>query len=201
MLDCGIDITNCLNDLQIPFDLMYCVGRYDPNYSRIGDIVGKEKAERLQRILTPAGLDNHNQVTVLLDDLMNYAPSLIIRGMEFKRLDADYCGKSNVNGIAGAVRVEKLIAEVLEVERHELNLPLIMLGYMKMGKSVQSISWRALTMVEPDVAKRFLVATALCPGDPFSALGEKFTVAKMSEDPYVWSWADWSRVVRNGIAS
>ncbi len=123
--------------------------------------------------------------------------SQIIRGMEFKRQDAETCGECNVPGLAGHMAVVEFLREFMDFPTHEINVPLILMRQrQKMGKSMQSVPWMSLTMAAPELVKRFLIATAISPDDPFNVLYEPFELDKMSTTPYLWLWSDWAKVVK-----
>ncbi len=196
--DCVMDIVNCLITIGIEYDYIYATGLTSPNYSSIAERIGDEQTRRLKVVTSASHLSyNHSMISSILDDLIDFAPSLIIRGMEFKRQDAETCGECNVPGLAGHMAVVEFLREFMDFPTHEINVPLILMRQrQKMGKSMQSVPWMSLTMAAPELVKRFLIATAISPDDPFNVLYEPFELDKMSTTPYLWLWSDWAKVVK-----
>lgn len=195
--DCITDMIACMQFLGVEYDYFYNVGMWETNYAQLGNRIGVEGAEKVYRYMLGSHLNsNHGTIATMLDDFLDHAPSLIIRGVEFATLDVSYLA-SNLTGATGLINAEYLMCEALGTEKHELNVPLIVLGDKKMSKScMTSIPWMALTMMDSQLVRKFLVATAMESSDPFSALDRKFTIAKMTKQPYIWSWDDFAKLVR-----
>jgi len=189
-----LDIFRCLNHFQVQFDEIYQIGQEMPPQSWLEHEVGAEAAGRATTLMHTAGFTPEYYQAGLLDDSIIHAPSLIIRGREFVDggvyWDAMQRGNEHVH-------CEDALFAALGREKHEVSTPMILLGRGKMSKSdVNFIHWTALEALPKDLVWQFLVATALCPEDPFSALEEKFEVVKLSKVPYTWSWSDWTRLAK-----
>jgi hypothetical protein len=100
------------------------------------------------------------------------------------------------------VEFDSLLCDALEITKHEVNTPMILLGGQKMSKTDMAlVSWQALTCVSSLQARRFLVATALYPTDAVRAALEipdiegLVTMNLDSSVPYIWSWKNWGEYV------
>jgi len=117
-------------------------------------------------------------MAALLDDVEN-APSLIIRGEEFKRPEK-YVGAGQIGlNMLRYTMVEKVIFSLARVENKEVNLPIITLGGYKMSTSEgRTVHWRALEVIGQKAARQL------------------FSV--MSSRSRAWEW-DWSWLTENGV--
>lgn len=193
-----LDMVNLANFLGVEYERMYWTPSGIQSYKDLGFKIGEDKAEELRKVLMASNYGpDHHHIPTFLDDFVDNAPSLIIRGMEFRPEFAAYFGVTSLTGATYYTAMEDIICGVLGVEKHEINVPLVLLGETKMSKSLMAmVHWSSMVPFGSELARDFLVATAMSPDDPFSALGEKFSVDKMSEKPYRWDWNDWKALAR-----
>lgn len=193
-----LDAIGLVSFLGIDCERTYWTPSGIQSYEDLGYKIGKEKAEELQKVLLASNYGpDHHHIPTFLDDFLDNAPSLIIRGSEFLPENAAYFGATSLEGARYYVAMENLICKVLGVEKHEINLPMILLGNTKMSKSLMAIvHWSSMTPFGRELSRKFLVASAISPEDPFSALDEEFTIAKISPRPYRWSWEDWAKLAK-----
>ena len=129
----------------------------------------------------------------LVDDII-HSPSLIIRGMEFSKVD--YFPDGGV-ATAGHCLNEDILFAAASLEKKEINLPIVRLGHAKMSKTnMTGVTWSIITSVSSELARSFLIATAIAPEDPIKHLGEEFSLERMSSAPYTWNWEHWNHIVR-----
>ena len=193
-----LDTVGLLSFLGIDYERAYWTPSGIQSYEDLGYKIGRDRAEELRKVLTASNYGpDHHHVPTFLDDFLDNAPSLIIRGSEFLPQNAAYFGTTSLEGAKYYVAMEDLICRELGVEKCEFNLPMILLGDTKMSKSLMAIvHWSSMMPFGREMTRKFLVASAICPDDPFSALDEEFAIAKLSERPYRWSWDDWARLAR-----
>ena len=134
-------------------------------------------------------------ITAVLDDALNHHPSLIVRGSEFT-----YAGRGHgtgPNGHKALLATERTAYAMLGRERSVVTVPMVLIGDAKMSKSeARVVHWSTLKAVPREVARAFLVATALRPDGPLWAMDEGFRADAISPEPYVWDWETWAEVVR-----
>ena len=186
--ECIIDTVNCLCFLGIAVDYVYWVQQVVPSKEALVGLLGQEAADRLYIALYDPEVTPDYYRCLMLDDAVLHAPSLIVRGMEFAGEAQYYPGSP-----AAHLAAENLVFGAIGQQKHEINVPLILRDTEKMSKStLVAVHWTTLTGVSPELAKRFLVATALFPTDPLNHLDTPFSIAAMSRTPYRWSWKDWA---------
>lgn len=136
---------------------------------------------------------------VLADDLLYHHPSLYIRGVEFTAgapgtLRSPHGGSTTADRYLA--REDKLF-ELIGCKRHEINVPLIFEGGAKVSKSLgPRLTWEMFESIEGRWTRDFLLATAMRPDDPLRALGRKFSLDRMTTEPYEWSWEVWNEYIR-----
>jgi hypothetical protein len=180
-----MDLANCLFFLGIRAERMYWP-------LTLPDIAHMPEVFR-EVVKTNGGSPNWCQ---MMDDAMN--DHLIIRGLEFK--DGRYFDVTAVAGAAAHVAIEDRLFALAGRTKHEVNVPLMMLGNQKFSKSrLRTIHWSILRALPAETARDFLVATALCPRDPlaYTAPAMPFQERTMSDAPYEWSWETWADLLRS----
>ena len=191
--DCVLDVVNCLNFLHIPYDRMYWQPQVLPTHAMLVAKLGPAVADSLWNVLSAPELGAESYRCQMLDDVGDYAPSLIVRGREVRE-PHEYFGPA-LEPNAEHARRENILFNAAGAEKHEINTPMLMLGHRKMSKTAMClVHWTALTAASWQDARNFLIATALCPGKPTDALGDAFKISLMSEEPYAWSWHDWAKM-------
>jgi hypothetical protein len=196
-----LDVVSLLNYLGILCDNIYWAPYTELNYGSLRDRVGIDRIEKVWTALLACGYaygmpgsgTAHTNVSVLLDDLLYNHPSLMLRGLEFKKFEYYDEGMSCMSYAS----IENSLCDALGMVKYECSLPMVILGVSKMSKSkLHIVPWRTMTPLSRDRSRKFLLATAMCPDDPFSAMSEPFTLSKMSLKPYVWSWDDLAKLCR-----
>jgi hypothetical protein len=131
-------------------------------------------------------------IALVEDDLLFHYPSLMIRGMEFFDTDIAPTGTSELYMV-----LQREGYKAAGREMHEVNVPLITAERRKLSKSLGTgLTWELFTRFPGQVLRDWLVATALDPTNPQSALGVPFNWRKMSTRPYEWSWDNWDKYLR-----
>ncbi len=186
-----LDAIQCCAWLGIHPDWCYWLPEALPTREVIAQHMDPEAFDEL--VWTAGG--NEGAVAAALDDAMVHHPSLIVRGSEFT-----FAGRNHGAGPAGQralLGVERVVYAMLGRERQVATVPMVLLDGQKMSKSAtQLVHWSVLQQVPPEVARRFLLATALAPGDPLAAMHSIFTSEQFSPEPYPWSWETWAEVVK-----
>jgi hypothetical protein len=172
--------------------------RPDTQYAQqVGPTVWARIRETIDH-LASLGVEFRN---LIMDDLVDYYPSLMIRGMEFAE-GADYAPEwppeadSSV-GIQKMIALEKAVFEAAGREHLQLSLPMITDDYgAGMSKSVGGVPWDAMQAASVEDARTYLLATAANPLDPLSAIGQPVDVQNLDPQPHVWSWETWGSYLR-----
>ena len=190
----AVDLANCLNFLGLRFRRLYWRPIRLPSELEIRAELGKN-AEGFLAALRVA--DDPHSLATLCDDVLSHYPSLTIRAVEWLDPAQWFDSIPVANTLVSYIAKETLLYQIADRTRNERSLPLITLGGYKLAKSVgRMIHWDVLTCVAPAVARQFLLATAICPGDPLSIMGDELSVDDIVLDPYEWSWSDWAGVIR-----
>jgi hypothetical protein len=136
--------------------------------------------------------DSANPLIALAeDDFLYNHPSLIVRGSEFADLSLPDTGTT---GFYVTIQREAHLASKREM--HEVNVPLITRERRKLSKSLgTSLTWEFFSRFPGQWVQDWLIATALSPTDPQSALGIPFSLEQMTTRAYEWSWEKWDRYV------
>lgn len=198
-----IDLLGCMAWFRMPADHVYRspigVSRRDAQCEQhLGPSVWARVRETIDH-LESLGVQFHN---LILDDLVDYHPSLMIRGMEFA--EGAKFGPEWPPEADSSVSIQKLIALERTVfaaagrEHLQLSLPMVTEDHgSKMSKSVGGVPWDAMQAVSWQDARAYLFATAANPLDPLSAIGEPVDVQNLNPVPHVWSWETWGSFVRS----
>lgn len=150
-------------------------------YRRLAQIIGEPQEGML--------------LAVIEDDVILYAPSLIIRGAEFAN-PIQWSPADTAASMGRQMVYEAAVFAALGVEKREVNVPLVLSKDRKMSKSaVNGIAWDLLTMVSPEAARKYLIASLLNPRDPLSALEDRFAANKIAPAHHEWSWETWATFV------
>lgn len=193
-LDAGIlcCIATIISCLQIQCAKVYwqpAAGASPAEYERMFG----EKGKRLQALAWAISDAMNEQLGVLSDDIIYHHPSVFIRGMEF----ADgFSGHSPGAGPEGTtaryLARERLFFETVDVEKCEINVPLIYDEGHKVSKSLgPKLNWNMFGEADGTALRSFLLATAIEPQDPLAALDTPFNLKSMTEEPFNWSWEFW----------
>jgi len=181
--DLLIDLSNCLFHLGIAPTRIYWP-TVPPDTSHMSEVFNVTT-----HLAGPA------QLSSILDDILN--DNLIIRGLEFRDINAAYHGSADaLSAVTGHVRFEDRLYELAGKTKDEVNVPLIIIGGGKMSKTaIRVVHWSILGSIHTDVARSFLLSTAMFPDDPIGHLAEEFHMDKVSERPYRWSWDHWNELI------
>ena len=194
--DFVLDLRNLLDFIGIECRLYFYLERRLP-LEAVASLTGLT-ASRLEayRLLAQIIGDQEVRLAAVEDDAILHAPSLIIRGAEFVD-PGRWSPPGAAGGMSTQVLYEDCIYAFLGIEKHELNLPLVLASGHKMSKSmVNGIGWEVLTMVSPDQARRYLIASLLDPVDPLSVLDDEFSESRISSVHHEWSWDTWARFAK-----
>jgi len=176
-----IDLTECVRFLEINAERIYWQPKFDVRDARAIEDLGSEAVYFFTALNHPRTEAEPEHKALLVDDVIHWYPSLVIRGMEFQMRRQEEYRRYETRAYLGAGR-----------ERYEVNVPLIHLDGLTLSKSQSHlIYWRELQAVSPEEARLFLVATAMKPLDPLSAVASPFDVAQMPGSPYEWDWDAW----------
>jgi len=167
-----------------------------PDLKRYEGEVGSDAIERLRDVMTDPGIVPKEYATILCDDALFRHPSLIIRGMEFKR--GDLYGHVDPNAMLAHCASEDLFFSALGRERNEINTPIIVIddGVKISKRSNMLMHWECLIPMGREIARRFLISTAMKPFDPISNMSVEFSTSEMSEDSYEWNWEDHAECIK-----
>lgn len=193
--ECILDVVSCLSFFGIVPDKIYWIEQPIPPKESLAGIVGAE-IDKLWMVLFDPSVCPDYYRCLLLDDSIYYHPSLIVRGWEFSTQQSYHPGSSSEQGIVH-VKAEDMVFRALGKEKYEINVPLILRSTEKMSKStIAAVHWSTLTAVSPELAKAFLISTAIYAHNPIGNIGQLFTVEKMEPYPYRWSWEDFADLCR-----
>ncbi len=158
-----------------------------------------DRAAEMERFLSVAADYNMNRIGVVVDDLMNHYPSLVVRGAEF--VDPSMSVGTQANGANTTMRYaahQALMSDMMEREWHEINLPLITMRDDKVSKSLSPILlWSFFQRFPGAWLRAFLLATVMDPTAPLKALKRKFSIDAISTQHYEWDWAVWDQYIRD----
>ena len=191
-----IDLVNCLSFLGIEFDEMYWTSMQYPDLDRFRGELGDDVIDRVKDAFSQPGVSPSEFPAILSDDSLIHHPSLIIRGMEFK-ISSLYGGvDSNQANIYTAT--EDMIFEATGHEKHEINTPIIIVddGNKISKRSNILMHWECLKPMGKDMARKFLIATAIDPLKPLRSMGIPFKTHLMSDISYMWDWNDYAIALR-----
>jgi hypothetical protein len=193
-----LDLLGCLSFIGVNPDKVYMVTNRPPSYA---DAVaaGIRPNETGRKLWATEGLHPTSKCC-FLDDYVEWGPSLVVRGAEFNQPE-QHLPPIMAFGTRSMLEQEALFREVFNYLHHEFNVPLMTVEGAKMSKTAaRAVHWSTLTMVKPETARAFLLATAVKPDDAlamtFMGPGEKFGLGYIKDAPYEWSWATWREVVR-----
>lgn len=190
-IDCICDIHDCLDHIGVHATIRRTLQAVPPP-EFLATIVG-DRADELYRATQCPTITPGPVAGALVDDIVHH-PSLIIRGIEFS--SAAYFPEGG-SGTAQHVMNEDLLFRAAGLDKIEVNLPHINLGASKFSKTKMiGVQWDILRSVPGDVARSFLIATAMFPQDPVPNIGCGFSSFGMPMVPYQWSWDDWNAIVR-----
>lgn len=188
-----LDTMQCLCWLEIPFDWCYWLPERLPAREAIARHVD---LARFDDMVWTFG-EETGALIAALDDALFHHPSLIVRGTEFTP-----AGVSHAIGPGGhshLLKAEQVAYAMLGREQHLATVPMVLIDQQKMSKSsTEYLHWSMLRQVPPEVAKAFLVATAMRPDDPLSVLGQPFSIEAIGLEPYTWNWSHWAELTRRG---
>lgn len=192
-------LVNLMLALEIPFDKIYWAPLEPTSMTNVTDSAANARvAEAIWKMSGRGNPPGH--FAAILDDALDHAPSLMVRGSEFTHAGGNAFRHDEL-GMAPFVLAEDMMFEALGAEKHEVNVPMIYLGAGKMSKSeMRMVPWEILTGVPVDLARRFLLATAVRAEDPIAAMAMDdailFAPDMMNYDPYAWNWEHWNQVAR-----
>lgn len=191
-----LDVANCLLFLGIECDLMYWIQNRYPDLESMEDELGRDGIERVRDVLSQPGFTPSEFPGIIADDCLLYHPSLIVRGMEFK-IPEMYGGSNPMQG-AAYTAAEDLLFRAAGREKYEVNTPLITVddGVKISKRSALLIHWECLLPLGRELARSFLVATAVDPVSPFEVIDRPFSESDMSDRSYPWSWHDYVEAAR-----
>jgi len=191
-----LDVVNCLAFLGIQHDMMYWVSQRHPDLTQMESELGSDVVERVRQALSEPGVCPSEYPGTISDDPLIYHPSLIIRGMEFQ-VPEMYGGVDTTQGMVYTA-TEDMIFRAAGRDKHEVNTPLIVVddGNKVSKRSSILIHWDCLVPMGRDVARDFLVATAVMPESPFEVMGNPFSSVDMTKRSYYWSWHDYAEAIR-----
>lgn len=198
-----IDLLGCMAWLRIHADHVYrspigisrrpdaqCAAHFGPTaWAKVSETIDH---------LESLGVQFHN---LIMDDLMDHHPSLMIRGMEFDE-GADYATDwppeaNNSGSIQKLIALEQAVFAAAGRKHSQLSLPMITEDHgAKMSKSLGGVPWDAMKSVSPEDARTYLLATAASPLDPLAAIGEPVDVHDLNPMPHVWSQETWGSFIR-----
>lgn len=131
---------------------------------------------------------------ILVDDLIYHYPSLVIRGTEF--VDTSTALPQSVNIAGRYITMQRFVADAMERDWHEINVPLITMGQQKLSKSLSPVlNWTFFERFERPLVQDFLLATAVSPRDPLSVIGTPFSLVDMTTESYEWNWSTWDQYI------
>lgn len=180
-----LDLIECINFLGIEFEKFY----WHPQQMPTQAYVERCTSPLFWTALHGPNITPESYGAVMVDDIVIHYPSLVIRGAEFSESTGFFGAKpDNVSHTT----TEKFLYDIACRERYEINVPLITVNGMKISKqSIQAVPWNVLTPVSQIHARKFLMATAINPDDPLSAIDKHFSVKAMTKEPYTWRWGTW----------
>jgi len=185
--DAILEVIGCLQALGVSPDRIYWCSQDSASLAlaRQGDISEVRAGWAM----------NDAHLGAILDDAIDHAPSLIVRGTEFtSRGILPFAGVAHLGQF---VVCENAVFKILDEQKHEFTVPMIYLGAGKMSKSkLTVVPWQALTAAEPEVVRRFLLATAMNPDEPLSCLDKPFSIERLNLCPYRWDWKQWVEAIR-----
>ncbi len=189
-----VDMTNCINFLEPKFRRLYWAPQNPPLEWKMRAEIGN----RTEPFLNAAdAFGNAGGVATRCDDIIENYPSLAIRGREWLETEQWVDALYIAAGTAGLVKMEKVLYHIAERTSYEKTLPLITLGGYKLSKSAgRMVHWSILTSVVPDIARKFLLATAICPADPLAIMDDELNIEQIVLEPYEWSWSVWTGLIK-----
>ena len=187
--DAILELLGCLRAMGVSWDQLYWCPQ-EPTSLLLA------KREGLARIKAGWAMGDI-RLAQILDDAVDHAPSLIVRGGEFA-LDGDttFAGVAHLGQF---VATEEMVYCALGEQKHEFTAPMVFLGPGKMSKSkLTVVPWQVLTSLPPEGVRRFLLATAMRPDDPLAAFDDPFSLDHLDPRPYRWDWKQWAQAVKRG---
>lgn len=192
------DLVRCLNFLNIRYILYWqeqevlslemITHKLGGNAKNFGVLVNQSHPE------LPFG---HIYLASLIDDIITYHPSLIIRGVEFERPE-EYFATDDPNTPWAQMEIENLAYLLAGRERHIWTLPLIILDGRKLSKTRGLlVHWSILTSMATEIAQQFLLATSICPSEPLSIMDNNLDIDQIGLEPYPWQWNHWTEIIKN----
>ena len=186
-----LDLMGITHFLGIHVDDCYWLRQTELPHELVAKCLG-DKAETFWSIVNLDYLQDIIKNNLIADDMFYNSPSLIVRGTEFVEPERFYPPPDGA-GMAILLKWIRYLYDALDIEMHEVNVPLIFAADTKLSKSSGNIvDWEILRVVEPEDARAFLVATAIDPDDPLASLGKSFNTEDLAYEPYEWSWQIWS---------
>lgn len=192
--DVGVLVSLCtiISHLGIQCRRVYWIAQQPAAPCEYEAAFGRKGAAIHQRVQEIIGNMESDYPTLIEDDLLFNYPSLVIRGTEFLETSLAPTQTS-----ATYVSLQRSIYAVAGREWHEVNVPLITREHRKLSKSLgTSLTWELFSRWPGEWVRDWLIATALSPTDPLSAVGRPFTLKRMTTRAYEWNWEDWDTYVR-----
>jgi hypothetical protein len=195
----AIDLASCLNWLGIEAATIYWAPHAMPSLERVQRVLGYERgAAYLQTASQPGfgSLTPGAYAATISDDVIDWFPSLMIRGTDFIRPEIH--GGPAPDGANGHKRNEEILFEAACRKRHELNVPCILGpdGSKISKRSALIPHWEMLTMLGRAKARALLIASALCPSDPMSVWGRPWSRGMMSMEDAPLTWETIAEAVK-----
>ena len=190
-----LDLMGITHFLGIHVDDCYWLRQTELPHELVAKCLG-DKAETFWSIVNLDYLQETIKQNLIADDIFYNSPSLIVRGTEFVEPERFYPPPDGA-GMAILLKWIRYLYDALDIEMHEVNVPLIFSADSKLSKTKGNIvDWEVLRVVGQEAARAFLVATAVDPDDPLSVLGKKFKIADLAYEPYEWDWEIWHRFIQ-----
>lgn len=194
-----IDLLSCLTFLGVYADLVYTVTNKPPSYKDAVN-AGLPPSRVAASLWATEGLHSTSKCC-FMDDYVEWGPGLVVRGAEFAEPEQNL-PPVMAFGTRAMMNQEALFREVFGYKHHEFNVPLMTVAGAKMSKTAaRAIHWSTLTMVAPETARNFLMATAAHPDHVADCTFSPNTtgmvdISLIGKEPYEWSWKTWREVVR-----
>jgi len=192
-----IDLANCINFLGPVFRRLYWQPHRPPEEWEVRAELGERAEQFLNAMNAMKASVNSTNAASRCEDIITHYPSLAIRAVEWVDPHQWIDQPNSAAAIENILIYEKLLYDIAGRTRNERSLPLITLGGSKLAKSEgRMIHWGVLRCVSREVARQFLLATAIRPEDPLAIMDDELSIDQMVLDPYEWSWGVWAELIR-----
>ena len=191
-IDTVCNIANICSYLNIIPDKTYRIREKVATKNEF-DEVFKDKSDVMWKIINLPVVGPQSYQSALLDDVMDYPDTVIVRGVEFKYPDL-YFDPLGLSANKNHIHMEGLLWKASGANVEQINLPLVLLGGRKLSKTeTRLVPWDVVSGLSSQLIKQFLVSSIMLPLDPFDE-NVQFDYKSIPENNYEWSWQIWNEL-------